>query len=185
MRFPDEETAPAEDLMLWPDGLERAVLGREWIALHQQGLSHSQIRDRFTLIGKLPPMQLGLAFAEQMSQEIAAMVEKSGGTPANSEVVDINIEQSEFQIRDRVVLGDGELRVIDYVRYHKGRLALPWITIAALVRQLSGKNITARVVARSGDTENKTPVLTIIQKKGDDGKKLSNDLAEKLKKLLA
>lgn len=168
VRFPDEETAPAEDLMLWPDGLERAVLGREWIALHQQGLSHSQIRDRFTLIGKLPPMQLGLAFAEQMSQEIAEMVEKSGGTPANSEVVDINIEQSEFQIRDRVVLGDGELRVIDYVRYHKGRLALPWITIAALVRQLSGKNITARVVARSGDTENKTPVLTIIQIKGDD-----------------
>ena len=168
VRFPDEEAAPAEDLMLWPDGLERAALGREWIALYQQGFSHDQITHRFTLTGRLPPMQLGIAFTEQMRSEIDEMVEKSGGIPKNSEVIDLNIEHGKFQIRDQVVLGDGELRVIDYVRYHEGRLAIPWITIAALVRQLSGKNITARVVARSGDTKNKTPVLTIMQIKGDD-----------------
>lgn len=174
-QFLDSETAPEENLMLWPDGLELASLGREWLDQYQQGLDHAVIRKRFEIVGRFPAGALGVAVATQLQSELTEMIAKSGGTPKSKSIVEINSVIGKFRIRDRVVLNDGELRVIDYAKHHQSRRVEPWITLAATVHQQDGKDIAARLVTRSDDKKNKSPILTELRVAGEtDNERLMN-----------
>jgi exodeoxyribonuclease V gamma subunit len=168
--FKEIETAPSEDMPLWPDALERASLGREWIEWKVRGESHEEVVRRLRLAGRLPAGQLGSALVAEMRKEIDQMFDKAGGLPKSSEDVVIDLAVAGTRVRDRIVLMDGELREIDYARHHPSRKVVPWVRLAAVVRQLGGRDIVARVVTRSNskDKNDTTPVLTVLRMIGAD-----------------
>jgi exodeoxyribonuclease V gamma subunit len=163
--FKEAGDSPEEDMPLWPDALERAALGREWIALFLSGIQHEEVIRRLGLLGRLPAGQLGVALVTELRREIEEMFEASGGRPRSSEEVAIDIAVGDARVRDRVVLTNDELRVIDYAKHHPSRKVEPWLQLAALVRQLEGRDIVARIVTRSNSKEKdeSTPVLTVLR----------------------
>lgn len=163
--FRESEGAPAEDMSLWPDALERSALGREWISLRLAGVQDDEVSRRLGLMGRLPAGQLGVALIAELQSEINAMIEKSGGDPTSSEALAIDLEVGESRIRDRVVLIDGEIRVVDYAKHHPSRKAEPWLQLAAAVQQLDGRDVIARLVTRSNtkDKDESTPVVTVLR----------------------
>jgi len=168
--FKEMEVAPEENMALWPDALERASLGREWIALNLQGVGHEEVIRRLGLMGRLPAGQLGTALVAELRQEIEAMFERAGGLPTSSEAVVIDVAVGAVRVRDRVVLTNGELRAIDYAKHHPSRKVEPWVQLAAVVRQLDGQDVVARMVTRSnsGDKGDTSPILTVLRIVGKD-----------------
>jgi exodeoxyribonuclease V gamma subunit len=167
--FKESDEAPEEDLMLWPNSLEWASFGREWMSLMLEGLGQREIVRRFGLEGRLPVGQIGDALASQIEQELAGMTELGGGVPTSSREVDFDIVLDRQRIRGRVSLSNDGLFFIDYARHHQSRLAEPWVTLAATVCQLGGEDIAAKVVTRSDSKKSKlqSPVLTVMRIAGE------------------
>jgi exodeoxyribonuclease V gamma subunit len=161
--FRDEETASDEDLMIWPDGMARAALGRSWIELVSDGLSEHDVVKRLRLMGALLPGALGDQLISQLSSEIGRMFEKVGGVATTRQTLDADLRFAEYRLRDQIVLADDEIRVLDYAKHHPSRLALPWVSLAVAVKQLHGRDVICRVVTRSDEKDNKDPVLTVLK----------------------
>jgi len=163
--FKESEDAPEEEMPLWPDALERAALGREWISLHLSGVQHEEVIRRLGLMGRLPAGQLGVALVTELRREIEEMFETAGSRLTSSEEVSVDIAVGDARVRDRVVLINDELRVIDYAKHHPSRKVEPWLQLAAAVRQLGGRDIVARIVTRSNSKEKSetSPVLTVLR----------------------
>lgn len=167
--FREADEAPEEDLMLWPNALEKAVIGREWMSLMLKGLEQDEIVRRFDLSGRLPMGNLGQSLALEIQQELVDMTQLIGDLSFSKRELEIDVLLDDQRVRGRVSLSNEGLLFIDYARHHPSRLAEPWITLAATVCQLGGEDILARVVTRSNskDKDESSSVLTSMRIAGE------------------